>query len=255
MPHKPAARNFAVRAILYIALLVGGVAAVALTLYNGHREAQLLRADPDAIPGNRPLMQFAATRGAAKFRSHCASCHARAGNGDAGRGVPDLTDRNWLFGSGTVSEIERVVAYVIRSNNPKAWNLARMPGFARAQPSPTDANIVPLSPGNIRDVIEYLISLQRGSANAAAASRGAQVYFGVGGCYDCHSPDGKGDSAIGAPNLVDNVTLYGNGSREALFESIANGRQGVCPAFINRLHPAAIREVALYVYLLSHPHG
>jgi cytochrome c oxidase cbb3-type subunit III len=243
------------RAILYIALLMGGAAAVALTTYNGHREAQLLRADPDSIPGNRALMQFAATRGAAKFRSHCASCHAAAGNGDPVRGIPDLTDSDWLFGSGMVSEIERIVAYGIRSNNPKAWNLARMPAFARAQPSPADAKIVPLSPGNIRDVIEYLIFLQRGSADAAAASRGAQVYSGVGGCYDCHSPDGKGDPAIGAPNLVDKVTLYGDGSREALFDSIANGRQGVCPAFINRLHPAAIREVALYVYSLSHPRG
>ena len=147
------------RAILYMALL-GGAAAIALTMYNGHREAQLLRADPDAIPGNPPLIQFAATRGAAKFRSHCASCHALAGRGDPVRGIPDLTDGDWLFGSGMVSEIERVVAYGIRSNNPKAWNLARMPGFARAQPSPTDAKIVPLSPGNIRDVIEYLIYLQ-----------------------------------------------------------------------------------------------
>jgi cytochrome c oxidase cbb3-type subunit III len=241
------------RAFLFTALLAGGAAAVALTIYNGHREALLLRADPDAIPANRPMMQFAATRGAAKFRAYCASCHAVAGNGDRIRGIPDLTDGDWLFGSGMVSEIERVVAYGIRSGNAKAWNLARMPGFARAQPSPADARILPLSPGNIRDVTEFLISLQRGAADAAAASRGAQVYFGAGGCFDCHSPDGKGDPAIGAPNLADNVTLYGDGSRGALFESIADGRQGVCPAFIARLDAAAIREVALYVYTLSHP--
>jgi cytochrome c oxidase cbb3-type subunit III len=241
------------RAILFTALLLAGAAAVALTIYNGRREAQLLRADPDAIPGDRKMMRFAATRGAAKFRAYCASCHAVAGKGDRLRGVPDLTDNDWLFGSGMVSEIERIVAYGIRSGNPKAWNLARMPGFARAQPSPADAKILPLSPGDIRDVAEYLISLQKGPADAAAASRGARVYFGAGGCFDCHSPDGKGDPAIGAPNLVDNVTLYGDGSRGSLFESIANGRQGVCPAFINRLDAAAIREVSLYVYLLSHP--
>jgi cytochrome c oxidase cbb3-type subunit III len=240
------------RAFLCIALLAGGTAAVALTIYNGHREAQLLRADPDSIPANRAMMRFAATRGAAKFRTYCAGCHAVAGNGDRFRGVPDLTDGDWLFGSGMVSEIERVVAYGIRSGNPKAWNLARMPGFARAQPNPRDARILPLSPGNIRDVTEFLISLQKGSADAPAASRGAQVYFGAGGCADCHSPDGKGDPAIGAPNLADDVTLYGDGSRGALFESIADGRQGVCPAFINRLDVAAIREVALYVYTLSH---
>jgi cytochrome c oxidase cbb3-type subunit 3 len=63
--------------------------------------------------------------------------------------------------------------------------------------------------------------------------------------------DAKGDSAIGAPNLADRITLYGDGSREALAMSIAYGRHGICPAWIGRMTAAGIREVAVYVYSLS----
>lgn len=238
--------------VVYAAILIGAAAALFAAVYPIHLEAQLLRADPESLPGNGKLLQFAVARGAAKFRSNCAGCHGASGIGDPARGTPDLTDNDWLYGSGRVSEIERVVAYGIRSYHPKAWNLARMPGFARPQPSATDARIVPLSPGNIRDAVEYLVYLQKGSADPDAASRGARIYNGAGGCFDCHSPDGRGDSAIGAPNLTDRVTLYGDGSREALFDSVANGRQGICPAWVNRLEPAVMREIALYVYMLSH---
>jgi cytochrome c oxidase cbb3-type subunit 3 len=237
---------------VYAAIVIAVAAATAVAVYDAHREAQLLRADPETIPGNNKMLQFALSRGAAKFRAKCADCHGASGKGDRARGVPDLTDNDWLFGSGMVGEIERVVAYGIRSYNPKSWNLARMPGFARPQPSPTDAKILPLSPGNIKDVVEYLIHLQKGSGDPAAAARGAKIYSGSGGCFDCHSSDGRGDSAIGAPNLTDKITLYGDGSREALLDSVSNGRQGICPAWINRLDPAAMREVALYVYMLSH---
>jgi cytochrome c oxidase cbb3-type subunit 3 len=238
--------------MVYAAILAAAAIAAAGAGYQAHREALLLRADPETIPGNRKLMQFALPRGAAKFQLNCAHCHGASGRGDRTRGIPDLTDDDWLFGAGLVGEIERVVAYGIRSYNPKSWNLARMPGFARAQPSAADPKILPLSPGDIRDVVEYLIALQKGPADPAAASRGAQIYNGAGGCFDCHSHDGRGDSAIGAPNLTDKITLYGDGSREAMIDSVANGRQGICPAWINRLNPAAIREVAVYVYMLSH---
>jgi cytochrome c oxidase cbb3-type subunit III len=242
-------------AIVYAAVLIVAAAAVSTAVYRGYRESQLLRADPEAIPGNEQLMQFAVMRGAAQFRSHCAGCHGVSGKGAPLRGTPDLTDDDWLFGAGRVGEIERVIAYGIRSNHPKAWNLARMPGFGRPRPSPTDPRILPLAPVDIRDVVEYLIYLRKGSADSAAAARGGQIYGGTGGCFDCHAPDGRGDSAIGAPNLTDGITLYG-GSREALFDSIADGRQGICPAWVNKIDAAGVREIALYVYSLSHTsHG
>ena len=101
-------------------------------------------------------------------------------------------------------------------------------------------------------MIEYLYVLQHRPADIEAAARGARVYHVSGGCYDCHSADAKGDNAIGAPNLTDGITLFGDGSRAALFNSIANGRQGVCPSWIGELSAVAVRSVALYVFSLSH---
>jgi cytochrome c oxidase cbb3-type subunit III len=233
---------------LMAALLVAAVFAA-----DGYAARQLLRADPDALPADSMLLGFAVRRGAVLFAARCAACHGASGIGDSARGVPNLTDSDWLYGTGRATEIEKVIDYGIRSRNPKAWNLAIMPAYARPQPNPADKNIQPLTPGEIHDLIEFLMRQQARQYDAAAASRGAALFTGHGGCYDCHSLDAKGDSAIGAPNLSDAITLYGDGSRDALHMSIAYGRQGICPAWIDRASAAGIRELALYVYAISHP--
>lgn len=233
----------------------------AVLLHLSSLEARLLREDPNAIPGNPALMDFARARGEALFAHHCASCHGTRGQADPARGVPALGDSDWLYGSGLVSDIEQVIKYGIRSYHPKTWNLAIMPAYATAQPSPRDAHIVPLSPANIRDLVEFLLREQQrgtdtpvagGSASAEAADRGAGLFRGPAGCYDCHAMDAKGDPAIGAPNLTDGITLYGDGSRDSLAKSISYGRHGICPAWIARVAPAGIRELAVFVYSLSH---
>jgi cytochrome c oxidase cbb3-type subunit 3 len=234
--------------VILMSILIGA----AVFAENADVERKLLRSDPDSLSTDAALLGFAVARGAPLFSAHCAACHDANGIGAPARGVPNLTDGDWLYGSGKVGEIERVVNYGIRSRNPKAWNLAIMPAYARPQPSPMDIGIQPLSPIDIGDLIEFLMRAQRRQAEAASAARGAALFAGHGGCFDCHSVDAKGDPAIGAPNLTDAVTLYGDGSRNALAASIAYGRQGVCPAFINRLGPAAVRELAVYVYSISH---
>jgi cytochrome c oxidase cbb3-type subunit 3 len=215
--------------------------------------ARLLRSDPSAITSSPALLAFAQPRGERLYQAHCSNCHGRHGLGDSARGIPNLSDNDWLYGTGQVSDIEQVILYGIRSYNPKAWNLAVMPAYAMAQPSAQESKIPPLSPDNVRDVVEFLIYRQGRSADAAAAARGGAIFGGVAGCYDCHSVDAKGDSSIGAPNLTDRITLYGDGSRRSLSMSIAYGRAGVCPAWIGSLRPVEIRELAVFVYLLSHP--
>jgi cytochrome c oxidase cbb3-type subunit 3 len=223
----------------------------AVLLRESALEARLLRADPNLIPSDAALMGFAVDRGRALFEVHCAACHGTLGQADPARGIPSLSDADWLYGTGLVGDIEQVVRYGIRSSHPKAWNLAIMPAYATPQPSPRDSRIPPLSPGNIRDLVEFLFTEQGHKADPAAAARGAGLFAGAGGCYDCHAPDAKGDSAIGAPNLTDGITLYGDGSRESLAMSISYGRHGMCPAWVGRIPPAGIRELALFVYSLS----
>ena len=236
-----------------VVLIMASLLVAAVFAADGYAVRQLLRADPDALPANAMLLRFAVRRGRPLFEARCAVCHGASGSGDTATGVPNLTDQDWLYGTGRPTEIEKVIDYGIRSRNPKAWNLAIMPAYARPQPNPADKNIQPLSPGEIDDVIEFLMRQQGRPADAGAASRGAALFAGHGGCYDCHSIDAKGDSAIGAPNLSDAITLYGDGSRDALRMSISYGRQGVCPAWINRASAASTRELALYVYSISHP--
>jgi cytochrome c oxidase cbb3-type subunit 3 len=235
--------------VILLSLLIGA----AVVAENNYLERKLLRADPDALPGDATLLRFAVSRGEPLFAAHCAACHGATGAGDPARETPKLTDGDWLYGTGRVTDIERVIDYGIRSGNSRAWNLAIMPAYARPKPSPADKNIQPLSPGDIAELIEFLMRQQGRPAAQDAAAHGAALFAGHAGCYDCHSLDAKGDSAIGAPNLTDAITLYGDGSREALFMSIAYGRQGVCPAWTKRLNPAGIRELALYVYSISHP--
>ena len=236
-----------------VVLIMASLLVAAVFAADSYAARQLLRADPDALPGDAMLLRFAVRRGRPLFEARCAACHGASGTGDTVNGVPNLTDTDWLYGTGRPAEIEKVIDYGIRSRNPKAWNLAIMPAYARPQPNPGDKNIQPLTPGDIGDVIEFLMRQQGRPADAVAVSRGAALFTGHGGCYDCHSLDAKGDSAIGAPNLSDAITLYGDGSRGALYMSIAYGRQGVCPAWITRASAASIRELALYVYSISHP--
>lgn len=242
-----------VRLLLVLAASACLMAAVWLRL--SALEGHLLRADPNVLPSNPALIGFALDRGRALFEVHCAACHGTEGQADPARGIPSLLDADWLYGTGLVSDIEQVVKYGIRSHRPKAWNLALMPAYATPRPDARSSAIVPLSPGNIRDLVEFLFTEQGHKADPAAAARGARLFAGSGGCYDCHASDAKGDSAIGAPNLTDAITLYGDGSRESLTMSISYGRHGMCPAWVGRISPAGIRELALFVHSLSHPHG
>jgi cytochrome c oxidase cbb3-type subunit 3 len=82
----------------------------------------------------------------------------------------------------------------------------------------------------------------------AAAARG-KVKFQTF-CVACHGADGKGNQAIGAPNLTDNIWLYG-GSEKAITETIAKGRNGKMPAQKDTLGEDKVHLLAAYVYSLS----
>jgi cytochrome c oxidase cbb3-type subunit 3 len=234
-------------------LAVGAVLAVGLLVWavlNARQEARLVSADPDATPP--ALAAWGAARGRSVFAAHCAVCHGPQGQGHYNWGVANLTDRDWLYGEGDVSDIEAVVLYGIRAPNSHTWRLADMPAYSRLLPYAREPLIKSLTPDDIRDVIQFLHVTQGRSADGAAAARGAAIFAGRGGCYDCHGHDAHGDPAIGAPNLTDAIWLYGDGSDQAVFETIAHGRAGVCPTWFGRLSAVKIREVSLYVYSISH---
>ena len=80
----------------------------------------------------------------------------------------------------------------------------------------------------------------------AAAGKGKAA-----ACAGCHGADGKGNQALGAPNLSDDIWLYGR-SPELIKTSIRSGRQGLMPAQSEQLHASKIRLLTGYVYSLAH---
>jgi cytochrome c oxidase cbb3-type subunit 3 len=233
-----------------IALMVAAWVAVRI-----HRQVltdRLLRREPDAVLTDGELSRFAQDQGGPLYAQFCRGCHGVGLTGDRARGIPDLTDQDWLFGSGRVSEIEHIILYGIRAGNGKGWNLADMPAYASPVPYRRFA-VDPLTPGDIRDTVEYLRTFERRPADADAAKRGAAIYSGRGACFDCHGADGQGDTAIGAPNLADDSWLYGDGSRQSVFESIARGHEGSCPAWSGRLSAWQVRALAVYVRHAARP--
>jgi cytochrome c oxidase cbb3-type subunit 3 len=211
----------------------------------------LMRADPDEIPTDPELARFALASAGSAYRQNCAACHGDRMQGDKQKGVPGLVEHHFLYGEGRVAEIERTILYGIRAGNAKTRHLADMPGFARAVPYDR-YEISPLEPGEVRDLVEYLVRAGGKPADNSAAERGARVFGGKGQCFDCHEADGRGDAAIGAPNLTGPEWLYGAGTREDLYDSIAGGRRGSCPAWFKSLSPVMIRSLAVLVYTAAH---
>ena len=210
---------------------------------------RLLVSAPEAIGNDPTIGPYAFREGRAAYRKHCASCHGTSGNGDTVLGVPALASGHWLYGAGRVAELEHTILYGIRSGHPKTWNLAYMPAFATPKPY-APYPIPSLAPDQIDDVTGYLLSLRGLDIDRATARRGSIVFHGPGGCYDCHGDDAKGDPAIGAPDLTDAQWLLGDGSATSMRATIAQGLAGRCPAWIDRLAPATIRALAVYVHSL-----
>jgi len=99
--------------------------------------------------------------------------------------------------------------------------------------------------------LAYVLSLSGRKPPAGDAAAGQALYATT--CLACHGADGKGNVAIGAPNLTDQIWLYG-GSVDAVRASIAKGRQGQMPAQGERLGAERVRLLAAYVLSLGDEH-
>jgi cytochrome c oxidase cbb3-type subunit 3 len=97
----------------------------------------------------------------------------------------------------------------------------------------------------------HVLSLSGRTVNQKDAEAGA-AKFAM--CAACHGADGKGSVAhnlpFGAPNLTDNIWLYG-GSKRAVEETLRNGRAGVMPAWKDILGEDKVHLLTAYVYSLS----
>ncbi|RMH44739.1 MAG: cytochrome-c oxidase, cbb3-type subunit III [Gammaproteobacteria bacterium] len=160
------------------------------------------------------------------FLNNCAVCHGSDGRGSPG--FPNLTDNDWLWGGSP----EQIVASIThgRQGNMPAWKAT-------------------LGDAGVEAMVSYVFKLSGRKHNASLAAEGEKKFAMF--CAACHGPDGKGNQAVGAPNLTDNIWLYG-GSPAVIRKTIAEGRSGRMPAHKDILGEAKIHLVAAYVYSLSH---
>lgn len=187
------------------------------------------------VKSNPDLLRFAMVGGAASFATNCAPCHGRGAQGFAG--YPNLNDDDWLWG-GKLDDILTTISHGIRSG-AKETRVSDMPKYG--------IDGVLTSP-QINDAAEFVLSLSKRSTDADAVARGAKTFAEQ--CVTCHGAEGKGNAEVGAPNLTDDIWLYG-GRKEDIAQSITTGRGGSMPAWQGRLDPVTLKSLAIYVHSLG----
>jgi cytochrome c oxidase cbb3-type subunit 3 len=155
------------------------------------------------------------------FLNNCASCHGMRARG--GFGFPNLTDAEWQWGNDYAS-IDTTI---------RGGRVAAMPAWGTA-----------LGDGGVADMAQYVLSLSGAPHDAAAAARAAPQFQTF--CIACHGGDGKGNPALGAPNLTNDLWLYGDNANTIAF-TIRHGRSGTMPSFATTLGEDRIAIVAAYV--------
>lgn len=160
------------------------------------------------------------------YAKNCAQCHGSDARG--ARGFPNLADNVWLYERDEAS----LLTTITYGRN------SMMPALGTAIGDDTA----------VTAVATYVQSLSGVRVDSALAAAGKAQYDLL--CAACHGVDGTGLKAIGAPNLTDAESLYGN-DLQAIREGILLGRNSAMPGLGPILGPDRTRLVAAYVHSLS----
>lgn len=192
--------------------------------FEAQEVAEIAR-DPD-------LLQFAMAGGRVLFADNCAPCH---GSGGAGApGFPNLVDDNWMWG-GSLEQIHHTVVYGVRNEHPEA-RISEMPAYG---------TLGILERDEIAAVADHVLHL---AGRGEDDPRGREIFAAE--CAACHGEDGKGMVELGAPNLTNDIWLFG-GSRQDIIAQIRQPRHGVMPYWFERLGEAELKQVTIYVHALG----
>ena len=164
------------------------------------------------------------------FLNYCAPCHGSDAGG--AKGIPNLRDKDWLYGG----EPQTIKESITNGRN------GIMPPWG-----PT------LGEEGVKNVTAYVRSLSSLPSDKLRAQLGKTTFEQT--CAACHGPDGKGNQQVGAPNLTDQIWLYGS-SEATIADVITKGRGEAgavnrMPAHKDRLDEGKIQLLAAYVWGLS----
>ena len=159
------------------------------------------------------------------FMNNCAQCHASDARGT--KGIPNLTDMDWLHGGAP----EQIKTTLLQGR------MGNMPPMAAAVGSSTD----------VKNLAQYVLSLSGSPNDSVLAALGKEKFAA---CAACHGANGKGNVALGAPNLTDDIWLHGYGEA-AIISMINNGKVNQMPAQGEKLTEGQIHVLTSYVWSLS----
>ena len=182
---------------------------------------KFLKEDLKAVAANPEAHQM----GERLFLTYCSQCHGSDARG--AKGFPNLTDNDWLYGG----EPETIKTTITNGRNGVMPPMGAAIGGEQG----------------VKEVANFVLSLSGSPHDAQLAAAGKDKFVV---CAACHGPEGKGNPALGAPNLTDKTWLYG-GSLATIMETITKGRNGQMPAQKDNLSEAKIHLLAAYVYSLS----
>jgi cytochrome c oxidase cbb3-type subunit III len=183
--------------------------------------SQFVNMSPQQLASNKQAMDI----GQRLYLNNCAMCHGSDAKGS--KSFPNLADHDWLYG-GELDTIKQTILHGRQGN---------MPPMAAAVGSPAD----------VRNVANYVLSLSDSPHNSVAAQLGKEK-FAV--CAACHGAEGKGNTALGAPNLTDKIWLHGWGE-DAVIRMINNGKLNVMPPQGSRFTSEQVHVLAGYIWSLS----
>jgi len=147
-------------------------------------------------------------------------------------------NRFWLWG-GDLDAIYTSINHGIRNDEDEDTRDSQMPAFG------TDEI---LEKEEIRSVVEYVLQVSGQEHKAESAVLGAEIFSD--NCAACHGENAQGGREVGAPNLKDAISLYGN-TRETLYNQIVQPKHGVMPPWGKRLGDVTVKQLAIYVHSLG----
>jgi cytochrome c oxidase cbb3-type subunit 3 len=166
------------------------------------------------------------------FLTYCSPCHGSDAMG--GKGFPNLTDKNWLYGGSPETIVTTITG----------GRMGVMPAFGPV-----------LGEEGVRNAVAYVRSFTNLPHDNLKAQLGKPIF--EANCAACHGPDGKGNQAMGAPNLTSGVWMFGS-SEKAMIEGVMKGHNNTyaggptpMPSFKDTLSATQIRLLAAYVWGLS----
>ncbi|MCK5880316.1 MAG: cytochrome-c oxidase, cbb3-type subunit III [Sinobacterium sp.] len=176
------------------------------------KSAEELSSNPEAIKMGQRI-----------FKNNCAVCHGVNAKGTYA--FPNLTDQDWLYG-GSEENIKHTIMNGRKGAMP-AWKS--------------------ILGQDIDPIVNYVAELSNPETDETQHPMHSKFTML---CSACHNKDGTGNHAMGAPNLRDNIWLYGSAIGE-IKVTVAEGRSGIMPPFKDVLSPERIHLVMAYIMSIN----